>query len=177
MNSGIYIITFNNEPIYVGSTIGFYNRVANHKSCVFNSNLNNKQRDLPLYNYIREVGFNNIKIELLFPQEGTKEELKIIELEHYDRLKGLGCILLNVLAPHIIDKKAAKNIARKKCYDKHKEKEIEYAKQYRLDNLEQVKQNKQIRNSIKTICECGGIYSPDHKSRHLKTLKHLKSIK
>ena len=46
-------------------------------------------------------------------------------------------------------------------------------KQYYEDNKEKIlEQHKQTR-SVKNICICGGSYSCEHKSRHLKSLKHI----
>lgn len=52
----------------------------------------------------------------------------------------------------------------------------------RLDKLKKIyadnrkditREYDRIRRSKKTNCECGGIYSPNHKNRHLKSKKHI----
>ena len=78
------------------------------------------------------------------------------------------------------------NKENKKEYDKeYRENNKDKIKQYREDNKEMIKllkkenyeQNKEIINNKrkeKIICECGGKYTLNHKSTHLKTEKHKK---
>lgn len=57
---------------------------------------------------------------------------------------------------------------KKKYYENNKEKNKEKVKEYRENNKEKIKEKKQE----KFTCECGGCYTNQHKSRHLKTQKH-----
>ena len=45
----------------------------------------------------------------------------------------------------------------------------EYLKQYRIDNKETIKEKR----GIKTVCVCGGKYTKQNESTHLKSKKHI----
>ena len=71
----------------------------------------------------------------------------------------------------------------KKYYIENKDKLINQVKEYKKDNWESIKlKNKEYKERHKNelnaqfICECGGIYTYNHKARHLKTAKHQKNI-
>jgi len=63
-----------------------------------------------------------------------------------------------------IDKKVNQKIYKLKNIDKI----IEYNRQYKLDNYEKINEP--------FICECGSIYTFNHRTRHFKTRKHQKFI-
>jgi len=62
---------------------------------------------------------------------------------------------------------------RQKQYDQNNREGIsEYYKQYYQDNREQIAE----RNNKKFDCECGGKYTRQHKTTHLRTKKHQKYL-
>ena len=75
----------------------------------------------------------------------------------------------------------------KEFYQDHKEERKEYYEKYRKDNKdillkkdrEYYSINKDIiavKHSTKVMCDCGLFYTIGHKSRHMKTAKHLKLV-
>ena len=63
-------------------------------------------------------------------------------------------------------------------YDKqyrkdHQDHIKEYNKQYKAENQEQIKEWK----TTKCTCVCGGMYTLTHKSRHMKSIKHIEYLK
>ena len=80
---------------------------------------------------------------------------------------------------YIIDNKEKINQRDKQYYIDNKEKINQRVKQYRIDNKDRRKQyyidNKE-KLQEKHECDCGGKYTNDHKSTHLKTKKHLYHI-
>ena len=60
----------------------------------------------------------------------------------------------------------------KHYYEDNKDKILEKKKQYRIDNKDKINEKKKE----KFTCECGSKYTKCHKSRHLKTKKHLQYI-
>ena len=78
----IYKITFNNEPVYVGSTTNFTKRKHTHKS-------NSLTKTLPLYKTIRENGgFDKFQIVPIEEFEcNNKIQAVIREQKYIDELK------------------------------------------------------------------------------------------
>jgi hypothetical protein len=68
----------------------------------------------------------------------------------------------------------------KNYYTENKEKILNQVKEYKKANIERIKlKNKEYKERHKHeqfVCECGGIYTYNHKARHLKTAKHQKNI-
>ncbi len=58
--------------------------------------------------------------------------------------------------------------ARKQKYEEKKEHLLKIYKQYRLKNLEKLKE----KASTEYICECGSKYQHSNKARHIKSIKH-----
>ena len=57
--------------------------------------------------------------------------------------------------------------------EEHKDEFKRYYKQYKIDNKEQIKQQKGKSN----MCGCGIQYTNGHKARHFKTTKHLEFMR
>lgn len=60
----------------------------------------------------------------------------------------------------------------KEYYEANKERLMEQKKEYYEINKEKINQKKNEKHN----CECGGKYTITHKSKHLKTKKHLKYL-
>lgn len=136
--------------IYVGSTCNYNKRKFDHKAKC--NNENSKGYNNPKYKIIRaNGGWNNFTMQPYkkFPCN-DKIELNIEEES---------CrVLLNA------------NMNSYKCYSELKGADYkkQYNKQYKIENIEKI--NK------KNTCVCGGKYTTNNKSKHLKSIKHKKFI-
>jgi len=63
---------------------------------------------------------------------------------------------------------------KKLWYNNNKERILDKRKQRYNDNKEQIAQKE--KNKPKYTCECGSIMTSNHKSRHIKTTKHINFI-
>ena len=80
-----------------------------------------------------------------------------------------------------------KSIYNKKYREDNKEKILEYEKEYRETHVEEKKEfhkkyyqdNKEkiaLQRKQQILCDCGGSYTPQHKTSHLQTTKHKKNL-
>ena len=72
---------------------------------------------------------------------------------------------------------------RREYYEKNKEKLKESKKEYNEKNKDKIKEyqkeyrdNNKDKINKKMTCECGGKYTHEHKSHHMKTKKHQKYL-
>ena len=154
-NGKIYKLINNvDDKIYIGSTCNtLRQRKDEHKR-------KSKTKNFKVYNHLNEAGWENVVIILIekYPCNNF-EELRIKEQEYIDKFN-----------PELNDKSAKQTP--KQYYEKNKEQINNWNKNYQKENKEQIiKWKKEM-----TECECGGKYSNNHKSRHMKTKKHLKYI-
>ena len=160
-NGKIYKIEHIDETdslIYVGSTTKkllssrFERHIEDYKLYKSNSKCVSKINSFILFD---KYGVDNCKITLLeIVNVETKEEL--LKREAY-YIKTLQCV--NKVVP----------LRSKKEYREDTKEHIkEYSKQYYEMNKEKLFQ--------KIECECGSTYIYKHKSRHIKTQKHLSNI-
>ena len=179
----IYKIVDNtNDNIYIGCTCKtLKERLSGHKSD-YKKYLKGLCGNITSFDILKN---NDYKIELLEDCKiKTKDELTSRErhfIEHND------CV--NKVIPGRTDKEyrdANKEnkkqyydlnkehlIEKKKIYrDANKEKIDNYQKAYRITNRDKIREHK----NQKYDCECGGKYIKNHKSRHLKSLKHQEFI-
>ena len=153
-NSIIYKIRCDDVPeIYVGSTTNFNKRKGHHKyDC---NNENSKTYNLKVYQFIRDYGgWENWKMDIIdVCNLETKEQKLTLEREWYEKLGAT----LNSEVP---------GRTRTEWCELNKN----YNKEYHQLNKESIaeKQNQKFQ------CDCGGKYTHKHKSRHLKSKKHLK---
>jgi hypothetical protein len=158
----IYTIRCRNDAtlIYVGSTIQpLAKRWGQHKAQYL------KTPNYILYQAI-DNNWDNWYIELYEPfpcnckEELCKKEGEVIRL--------IGNLNFEIAGR-----------TQKEYHEENKEKIIEYQKEYRENNREKLNENGKIfyennKNKIneKITCSCGGCYTTQHKSSHLKTKKH-----
>ena len=187
--------------IYIGSTTKQYlsQRMVQHRGDYmrFKNGIHNKTNSFDLFD---KYGVDNCDIILLESVEAeSKDELTAREA-HY--IRTIKCV--NKIIPLRTDKEYRKDNRDKiKQYrSDNKEKIFEYTKQYRLDNKDKLcvcnkqyrennkekiselkKQNYQTNKDAilqkgkeKFTCECGSIVRSDNRSRHQKSLKHLKYL-
>ncbi|NIQ13077.1 MAG: GIY-YIG nuclease family protein [Candidatus Dadabacteria bacterium] len=172
-NACIYKLVCNDINIpecYVGSTTNFSQRKRTHKSKC------NKNYNIYVYQFIRGHGgwdnWSMIKIEDHECKDGN--DLRARERYYIEHLKAE----LNKTIPLRTHKEY-----RKQYYQDNKNKESEQCKQYYLDNSDKIKeQQKQYyldnkekikeQQSQKHTCNCGGKYTTQNKSQHLKSKKH-----
>jgi hypothetical protein len=155
---------------YIGSTVNLKVRNKCHKSTCGNPKSENY--NIKLYKYIREHGgwTNWSMIEIETCKYETKLDARIKETELMVEYKSN----LNTNKAYISPEQKKEN---KKIYNK------KYSKKYRYDNKEIIKASKNkyyqdnketIRKLLgkKCVCECGMDYTHNHKSRHIKSIKH-----
>jgi hypothetical protein len=183
------------KDIYIGSTTNFRKRKCGHKAVC--NNVNSKKFNIKVYKFIRDNGnWENWDMVMIEEYKECQSKLQLQKKERY-YIETL-CATLNMVIPtQTIDEYNDKNkelikirhkIHREKYKEEYKEKgkiyyennkeiicmkaklnrakRIEYEKQYRIDNKEKI---------LKIYkCDCGGTYQQSHKSRHMKTKKHIK---
>lgn len=145
----------NIKDIYVGHTTDFVRRKNDHKKICVNKKKNEGKRyDYYVYEFIRENGeWENWDMILIeeYPCDNSYQA----RARESELITELGATL-------------------------NKQKPNRTIEEYRIDNKDKISEKniKRLSNyrSIKKICECGVEYSLDHKSRHLKTNKHLNFI-
>jgi hypothetical protein len=177
----------NVTQIYVGHNTNWSNRKHNHKiDC---NNLNSKNYNIPVYQFIRNNGgWDNWDMILVedFPCENV---LQARQRERY-WIETLNASL-NIRLPGRTEEEYNKwyndthKEEHKQYYREHREERLEYLRQYNVDNYDELKQkkkeyyNKNIelikkKNSQMELCECGIEISHSNLGRHKKSQKHLK---
>tara|TARA_R110000868_G_C10627026_1_gene742839 strand:+ start:168 stop:722 length:555 start_codon:yes stop_codon:yes gene_type:complete len=149
---------------YIGSSKNMPVRIGLHKSRCFDET-------------------NKCKLYQTMCENGGWEAFQLIELEHHNMTdqdaREYEQQLIDMIQPNMNSYKAWTGLTHQ-----------EYNKQYRQDNKEQFKERlkeyyvvnkerfKQYRQDNKELsqekhnCECGGKYTTEHKSHHLKSEKH-----
>ena len=184
-NTVIYKIVCNDLNItdcYVGHTTNFRHRKASHKHIC--SNDEHKDYNIKLYKSIRQNGgWNNwtmIEIEK-FPCNDSNEA-HARERYYYELLNATNntnCPNRSVnewqginkekIKQYIENNKERFQALQAKYYQDNKEIYLARARQTREKNKEML--------SEKFVCECGGIYTSQHRTTHNKTKKHLDFVK
>lgn len=148
----ISCLNSNVTDCYIGSTIDFKRRYINHKSDCDNKNKNNY--NLKIYQTIRlNGGFNNW---IMHP-------IDILESDDYISIRKKETELMEL-------HKSTLNI--NNAYTDVKEYTREYNREYRYNNKDKINQYAKQ----KFNCECGGKYIHQHKTRHLRSIKHQQFI-
>lgn len=174
-----------NKVIYIGSTTQKLNeRFRKHKS------LSKFKPHIKVYNYISNIGWNNVDIELIENFNcNNKKELETRERYYIDEFE----TSLNIVKP---------GRTKQEYINDNKNKISEYHKNYKEQNEDQLKEyyksrylskhddiikrtkNYYEKNKILIsekrkeiyVCECGSESTQCHKARHEKTKKHLNFI-
>ena len=158
-NGKIYKIeAMNGEDgdIYVGSTTKEYlsQRMDTHRSG-YNFWKKTSKKYIASFSIFEKYGIENCNIFLLeIVKCDTKDELRAKEGIY---IKSLSCV-----------NKVIAGRSKKEYTENFKEKFELYHKEYR-------EKNKEIRDE-KFNCECGSIYRYGVRTRHFKTIKHLKYL-
>ena len=154
-NGKIYKIESINEnqeegDIYIGSTCKTFlsQRMSSHRSDYKLWKKGYLTSLLTSFILFNKYGVDNCKITLLesFPCE-SKDELHAREAYYIRLLKNV-----NRYIP------------------------LRTNKQWRMDNIEDVKKYFLMRNDIKITCQCGSVHGVTKTFRHVRTKKHLKFI-
>jgi hypothetical protein len=160
-NSKVYKIwSTQGDEIYIGSTTKQYlsQRMDKHRSD-YKCWKDNKSSFITSFKLFDLYGLENCFIELIEAKEcNSKDELKQIEGKY---IRELVCV-----------NKRVEGRTKKEYYEDNKDVILTHIKNYKEANKEKILENK----NKKHICECGGIYTHQHKSRHLKSIKHCKYI-
>ena len=148
---------------YVGHTTNFTERKAGHKiDC---NNPNGKSYNYKIYQIIRDNGgFGNWRmIEIESRLVKDKRDAERIEQELIEKLEA---DMNSIKAFGAYTKEEYRN----KYHQEHREHQIAYATQYRLENKDKLKEK-----AKKTIeCNiCGVILLKNHFPRHTRSLRHI----
>tara|TARA_B100001093_G_scaffold467289_1_gene486372 strand:+ start:480 stop:1025 length:546 start_codon:yes stop_codon:yes gene_type:complete len=166
-----------NSFCYIGSTFNrLHKRFEGHKNA-YKYNYGN----FTIHKYFDTYGVDNFKIDLIKTYDVIRTNDKDRKHLHaYETLwinKTKNCINSNLPFNPLF--KIDKKICLKKYYEKNKEKFkehyeknkddiLEYAKNYKEQNRDKIRKDK----NEKFNCECGGKYTKCHKVRHFKSKKH-----
>lgn len=189
-NGKIYKITDNNfTECYIGSTIQkLAVRFGEHKRkyAMYNAGKANRTMSFELFS---KYGIDNCRILLVesFPCN-SKEELTAREAYHVRKTKCLNIRIegrthkqwLEDNKEHFkaITKKYReehRDEIRKKFkafYQKHRDRRLQENRAYREKNKERLQAHKHQKHE----CECGGRYTHENKSTHMKTGKHTSYV-
>lgn len=163
------IVDMTNENVYIGSTCEptLARRLAGHIQH-YKRYLNNKA---PFVSSFDIIANGNYDIELIenFPCD-NKDELHARE-GYYAKL--IPCVNRAVAGRTQQQYYQDKKDVIQEYREKNKEKLQQQNKQYRLNNKDRLREYDKERNSIQTVCECGGSYTGSRLKRHQATAKHL----
>ena len=174
------------DEFYVGSTTtDIEQRLKNHLRC-FQINKHSK-----LYSKMNDIGFDKFHIEEI-ESVPFEDKYELYARENF-YIKELNPPLNMRPAPDrnydsYISHKEAILLRCKEYYKKNKEHIIERVHQYGQNNKDKINERNKIykrehkdeiaeRRSKTFVCECGVESSYDHKSRHLRTKRHLENMK
>ena len=178
-NGKIYCIrSHQTDKIYIGSTCSpLHKRFYDHRK-KYKCWKNNKYGYTSSYELME---YEDVYIELLeeYPCNNKMELCK----KEGEYIRSMDCVN-KMKRPFITE-------------EENKQRNKEYAKEYRKNNIETIKEKKnkymkeyslklenkqkkseydKERRKIKIQCECGGKYTQSHKTEHEKTKKHIKYI-
>ena len=173
------------KECYIGSTTDFRKRKYAHKTNC--NSVKSRQYYLNVYQFIRDNGGWDNWDMILIEKYSCDCKLELLKRERY-WIEYLSASLNKNIPSH------SQKESQKKWNDKNKDKIIEYQKIYNEDNNERILQRKKKyreankdklkeyskeyrevnKNKInkKINCECGGKYTHNNKSTHIKTTKH-----
>jgi hypothetical protein len=166
----IYKIVCNvTNLIYIGSTCKkLCERMTKHRQN-FKQYQNGKHNFITSFKVLENGNFDIVLLEN-YPCD-SKEQLHARERFY---IETMNCV--NKFIPtrtnkeYYDDNKIRISEAYKEYYDGNKIRISEQHKQYRKDNKELIS----LLNKKKNICDCGKEYTVGHKSRHLKSKRHMK---
>jgi hypothetical protein len=177
-NGKIYKIVCNITGLtYYGSTCKptLARRLAKHRGC-YNRWLKEKTNLTTSYHILKNGNYDIVLVELC--PCNSKDELLRRERFHIENNECVNKVIPTQTYQEYRDKNIIeirkRNIIssqtwRDKNYDFYLKSSRKTAQKYRENNRELVNQKK----NVLTLCECGGKYTEGHKSRHMKTEKHL----
>ena len=190
-NGKIYKIVDNGyNKMYIGSTTQpLYKRFSEHK-CKYKQFKNGKSSKITVYDIFDEFEIVNCKIELIEEYQcENKAQLERKEGEHIKINECVNrCIPGRTRKDYYNDNKEKEYAQKKIWFQNNKDKEKIYRRRKYIKNKEEeniknkiyYEKNKQEINkkrNEKTNCECGGIYSNNHKSRHMESKIHINFVK
>ena len=155
------------DKIYIGSTCleKLCMRLSKHKYN-YNEWLNTNKHYYTSYELIK---LGDVKIILIENYScNNRDELRARERYYIELYKN---ICVNKVIPYRTENEHLK--VNKEYRDKNKEQIKIQRKQYRDNNIEKIREKK----LLKMTCECGLEINKNHRTRHIKTLKHIALLK
>jgi hypothetical protein len=178
-NGKIYCLrSHQTDNIYIGSTINkLSKRIGGHRDD-YKKWLNGKHCYITSFDLVK---YDDCYIELIeeYPCE-NKEQLHKKEGEYIRKMDCVNrCIAGRTNIEWYKDNREKRKEYRqdnkgklveyfKQHYQKNREKKLEQVKQYQQENREKILEKKKE----KITCECGGVTTKNHLSRHIKSKKH-----
>ena len=168
-NAVVYKIVNNrDDKIYVGSTcMSLYDRMYKHLS---DSKRREKMRNV--YDHLNSIGWDNVWGEILehYPCN-SREDLRIRERYWFDELHPE----LNTRKPFTTKKEKQENMnkLKREFWYKHRDVLLEKKRIYAQANREHINQKKK-EVMLCSACNCN--ICINHKTRHERTLKHIKNF-
>jgi hypothetical protein len=161
-NGKIYMIRpmvdHDENEVYIGSTTKYYlsDRLAKHRETYEKYKVGYGCGRYAVYDIFDKYGSHNCQIYLLETVNAkSKDELFAREGYHIRNTK-----CLNKVNPS----------------GQTREEYLEKKRQYRIDNKDKIQEYVDMRKE-KVNCECGGSYTLNNKTHHLKTKKHILFLK
>ena len=169
MSCVVYLISFEDETAYIGSTKDLQGRMNSHRKNAFTD-----KQDIPLYCKMRECAYGVSVLE-----ETTKENRTICEQKWIDELKpDLNC--RNAFTSKELRREKNRNYREQnKEHFKKLRKLTEDKEQIKNYNKKRYDETKDIvlkRKAEKIVCECGAIICRGAYAEHKLTKKHLNNI-
>ena len=155
------------DKIYIGSTCKDYlsQRMTMHRSD-YQKWKRGTRRYTTSFSLFDEFGLENCFIELLESKSCcSKDELMQLEGKY---IRELECV--NKISPYRTKEQISEY--NQKYRNNNKDKRCIYNKEYRQNNKDYISEQKKQKHD----CECGGKFTQDNKSKHLKTVMHCQFI-
>ena len=160
-NGKIYIIRpvpdHDDDEVYIGSTTKYYlsDRLAKHRETYEKYKVGYGCGRYAVYDIFDKYGSHNCQIYLVETVNAkSKDELHAREGFHIRNTK-----CLNKVNPSV----------------QTREEILEKKRQYRIDNKDKIKEYVEMRKE-KVNCECGGMYTINNRTHHMKTKKHVSYV-
>jgi len=186
MKISIYRMDYNEELLYIGSTLNYEKRKKSHLSKCYNAN--SKGYKLKIYKHIRDnhIPWDMVKFSIIVEMD-VKDKIARFRLED---------IFIVSFKPPFNSRRAKHS--KKEYRDEHKEKISETNRKYREEHKEEIaeymkeygiknhkkrcdycktryqakKEEINEKRKRKETCECGSVYRHDCKTIHERSKKH-----
>lgn len=177
-NGKIYRVVCNKTGlVYIGSTYDtLTQRLCSHRSDYRKWSVDKTKNTCSSIKVLENEDYDIILIEN-YPCN-SKDELHSRERYYIEQME---CVNVNIPTrtkqEYREENKEYISNRFKEYYHKNHDKMIERGKKYHAENKDKdIQRNSLIAEMPPIKCECGDYYTYKHKTRHLKTMKHIKKL-